>query len=367
MSAWAGQDSKFWLARMSTVRHPAVSMTHDSTSEVPIIDVAPLVVDAGDQKAVGAAMGQACRESGFFYVIGHGVSEKLSQRLEELSHAFFAQDVETKLEIRMALAGKAWRGYFPVGDELTSGKPDVKEGLYFGSQLGEDDPRVRARLPLHGPNLFPARIPGFADTILQYMSALTDLGQALMRGMALSLGLEPGYFRERFMADPLTLFRIFHYPPVTPKPELEEQWGVGEHTDYGVLTILKQDDVGGLQVKTRSRWIDAPPVPNSFVCNIGDMLDRLTRGLYRSTPHRVQNVSGRSRLSFPFFFDPGFDAHIEAIDLSGMRLGEDDKDERWDDASVHEFEGIYGDYVLGKVSKVFPELRRSVLPTMPPQ
>ena len=97
------------------------------------------------------------------------------------------------------------------------------------------------------------------------------------------------------------------------------------------------------------------------MCNIGDMLDRLTRGLYRSTPHRVQNVSGRSRLSFPFFFDPGFDAHVEAIDLSSVPLLEDDKDERWDHASVHDFEGTYGDYVLAKVSKVFPELRRSVM------
>ena len=334
-------------------------MTNDSTSELPIIDVSPLVAEAGDQKAVAATMGRACRETGLFYVIGHGVSQELNQRLEELSNAFFAQDIETKLEIRMALAGKAWRGYFPVGGELTSGKPDVKEGLYFGSELSEDDPRVREGLPLHGANLFPAGIPDFGDTILRYMAALTDLGHSLMRGVALSLGLEPGYFRERFMADPLTLFRIFRYPPVTPRPEADE-WGVGKHTDYGVLTILKQDDVGGLQVKMRSQWIDAPPVPNSFVCNIGDMLDRLTCGLYRSTPHRVQNVSGRSRLSFPFFFDPGFDARVEAIDLSGVRLPEDDKEDRWDHASVHEFEGTYGDYVLGKVSKVFPELRRSV-------
>ena len=336
-------------------------MTHDPTPHVPIIDVAPLVADAGDQEAVAAAMGRACRENGFFYVIGHGVSEDLSQRLEELTHAFFAQDVETKLEIRMALAGKAWRGYFQVGDELTSGRPDVKEGLYFGLELSEDDPRVRAGLPLHGPNLFPAGIPDFGNTILQYMAALTDLGHALMRGVALSLGLEPSYFRERYMADPLILFRTFHYPPVMPKSEEDEQWGVGEHTDYGVLTILKQDDVGGLQVKMRSQWIDAPPVPDSFVCNIGDMLDRLTRGLYRSTPHRVQNVSGRSRFSFPFFFDPGFDTRVEAIDLSAVRLPEDDKEERWDHASVREFESTYGDYVLGKVSKVFPELRRSVM------
>ncbi len=360
-------------------------MSHDPTSQVPIIDVAPLVTGAGDQEAVAAAMGLACRENGFFYVIGHGVGEDLNRRLEDLGRAFFDQDVETKLEIRMALAGKAWRGYFPVGDELTSGKPDVKEGLYFGLQLGENDPRVRAGLPLHGPNLFPPGIPGFGATILEYMAALTNLGHVLMKGMALSLGLEAGYFRERYMADPLTLFRIFHYPPVTLRPEAEEQWGVGEHTDYGVLTILKQDDVGGLQVKTGSRWIDAPPVPNSYVCNIGDMLDRMTHGLYRSTPHRVQNVSGRSRFSFPFFFDPGFDVHIEPIDLSGIRLQgddgnvhgnvdwkvdrrmdakydeKDDSEERWDHTSVHEFKGTYGDYVLGKVSKVFPELRRSVM------
>jgi len=352
------------LGSSITIYPPAVSMTDDPTSEVPIIDVAPLVADAGDQEAVAAAMGRACSENGFFYVIGHGVSEDLNRRLEELSHAFFAQDVETKLEIRMALAGKAWRGFFPVGDELTSGKPDVKEGLYFGQELSEDDPRVRVGLPLHGPNLFPTGVPGFGDTVLEYMAALTDLGHALMRGVALSLGLEPGYFRERYMADPLTLFRIFHYPPVTPNPEADEQWGVGEHTDYGVLTILKQDDVGGLQVKTGSRWIDAPPVPDSFVCNIGDMLARLPRGLYRSTPRRVQNVSGRSRYSFPFFFDPGFDAQVEAIDLSGKYVPEDgpedDKDERWDHTSVHDFEGTYGDYVLGKVSKVFPELRRGL-------
>ncbi len=336
-------------------------MTHDPSSAVPIVDVGPLVTGLGDPSAVADAIGLACRESGFFYVVGHGVGEDLQGRLETLSHAFFAQSLDAKLEIRMALAGKAGRGYFPVGDELTSGRPDIKEGLYFGSELGEDDARVRAGLPLHGPNLFPAEIPGFGDTILEYMAALTDLGHALMRGVALSLGLEPGYFRDRYMADPLTLFRIFHYPPVTLDPDAEEQWGVGEHTDYGVLTILRQDNVGGLQVKTEGRWIDAPPVPDSFVCNIGDMLDRLTRGLYRSNPHRVQNVSGRNRLSFPFFFDPGFEARVEPVDLSGVAVPADDKQERWDQASAHEFEGTYGDYVLSKVSKVFPELRREVM------
>ena len=331
---------------------------------VPIIDVAPLVTGEGDEHAVSTAMADACRREGFFYVVGHGVSEDLQHRLDEMSRSFFAQPVDEKVKIRMGLAGKAWRGYFPVGGELTSGKPDLKEGLYFGTELGADDPRVRAGVPLHGANLFPAGLPGFAGTILEYMAALTDLGHALMRGIAMSLALESTYFRAGYMADPLTLFRIFHYPPAPARPAAEEEWGVGEHTDYGVLTILRQDDAGGLQVKAGSRWIDAPPVTNSFVCNIGDMLDRLTHGLYRSTPHRVLNVSGRGRLSFPFFFDPGFDARVAPIDLSGLLSSStpraDDADERWDNASVHDFEGTYGDYVLGKVSKVFPELRRSV-------
>ncbi|MBL8168890.1 MAG: isopenicillin N synthase family oxygenase, partial [Acidobacteria bacterium] len=136
-------------------------------------------------------------------------------------------------------------------------------------------------------------------------------------------------------------------------------WGVGEHTDYGLLTILKQDDAGGLQVKVRGQWLEAPPVSNSFVCNIGDMLDRLTGGLYRSTPHRVRNVSGRDRLSFPFFFDPNFNAAIAPIELD--TTPRDDRHERWDNASVHDLQGTYGDYLLSKIAKVFPELRRSVL------
>lgn len=328
-----------------------------STADLPIIDVSPLVGGGGDPNDVAAAIGRACREHGFFYVVGHGVGPDLQRRLEDATRAFFAMDPATKREVRMELGGRAWRGYFQVGDELTSGRPDVKEGIYFGSELSDDDPRVRAGLPLHGPNLFPAGIPGFRDVVLDYLAALTDLGHALMRGVAMSLGLEPGHFRDRYMRDPTILFRTFHYPPVEVGTE---SWGVGEHTDYGVLTILKQDDVGGLQVKSGGEWIDAPPVEDSFVCNVGDMLDRMTRGLYRSTPHRVRNVSGRDRYSFPFFFDPSWDARIEPLDLREAPLSPEDRD-RWDGADVHAFEGTYGDYLLAKVAKVFPELRRSVM------
>ena len=322
---------------------------------IPVIDISRLIGGTEGRRAVAAEIGQACRECGFFYITGHGVDEGLQRRLERLSRRFFAQDLESKMEIRMARGGRAWRGYFPVGDEMTSGQPDLKEGVYFGAELGDDHPMARDGVPMHGPNLFPSNIHGFRETALEYMAAMTGLGHALMRGAALSLGLDESYFAEHYTGDPLILFRIFNYPAQSAAAG----WGVGEHTDYGLLTILKQDESGGLQVKSQSRWIEALPIPGSFVCNIGDMLDRLTGGLYRSTPHRVRNVSGRDRLSFPFFFDPNFNAEIEPLPLSVTAI--DDRDKRWDQASVHEFRGTYGDYLLGKVAKVFPQLRREVL------
>jgi isopenicillin N synthase-like dioxygenase len=193
------------------------------------------------------------------------------------------------------------------------------------------------------------------------MDAVTRLGHALMEGIALSLGLEPSYFADRYTADPLTLFRIFNYPGDPTAAGDEPRWGVGEHTDYGLLTILKQDETGGLQVKSHGGWIAAPPIPGAFLCNIGDMLDRMTGGVYRSTPHRVQNVTRRDRLSFPFFFDPNFNAEIKPIVRPDAARLATDRAERWDHASVHTVEGTYGDYLLAKVSKVFPQLRRSVL------
>ena len=168
------------------------------------------------------------------------------------------------------------------------------------------------------------------------MAEVTALGHRVMEGIARSLDLPADYFARRYTADPLILFRIFNYPSRPIPAGLDVRHGVGEHTDYGLLTLLRQDDVGGLQVHTRQGWIEAPPVPDSFVCNIGDMLDRMTGGLYRSTPHRVRlNTSGRDRLSFPLFFDPDFDARIEPIRSAAT----DDHATRWDGASVHAFEG----------------------------
>jgi isopenicillin N synthase-like dioxygenase len=334
----------------------------DPFGTLPVVDVAPLLAASPDGPRPAGLTGvarqieAACREHGFFYVTGHGVAPDLLARLTRACTAFFALPRAAKMEIAMARGGPAWRGYFPVGAELTSGRPDLKEGLYFGAELGDDDPRVRAGLPLHGRNLFPRQVPELRAAVLDYVGALTDLGQAVLRGVALSLGLDADYFAAGYTASPTVLFRVFRYPAPPPG---DTGWGAGEHTDYGLLTLLAQDANGGLQVRTPAGWIDAPPLEGTFVANIGDMLDRLTGGWYRSTPHRVRNVSGRDRFSFPFFFDPDFTAGIPP--LPGRAAVSEGGEPRWDGQNLNAFSGTYGDYLLGKVSKVFPQLRQQVL------
>jgi isopenicillin N synthase-like dioxygenase len=320
---------------------------------LPVIDVSPLVNGAPPEELAGVAgeIESACRQAGFFYVTGHGVPPELISELDSASREFFALPEPEKLEIAMDRGGRAWRGFFPVGAELTSGKPDLKEGIYFGTELSEDHPRVRAGLPLHGPNLFPRQVPRLRTAVLAYLDALTGVAQSVLRGIALSLDLDADYFAASYTREPTVLFRVFHYPPAAPTAD---SWGVGEHTDYGLLTLLAQDDNGGLAVRTPQGWIDAPPIPGTFVCNIGDMLDRMTGGYYLSTPHRVRNTSGRERLSYPFFFDPDFTAEVPA--LPDRARGGDGGPGRWDGADLRAFHGTYGDYLLSKVSKVFPQL-----------
>jgi len=334
-----------------------------SGGRLPIIDISALFdrERVSERERVARDIERACRDMGFFYVTGHGVSESLLGRLERESRRFFALPREAKEAIAMPKGGAAWRGWFPLGGELTSGKPDRKEGLYLGTELGPEHPRVREGWPLHGANLWPEALPELREVVLEYMGAVTRAGHALMEGVALSLGLEADYFAKAYTADPTVLFRVFHYP-AEPEPEDgEERWGVGEHTDYGLLTLLAQDSNGGLQVKSQGGWVEAPPLPGTLVCNLGDMLDRLTGGWYRSTPHRVKNVSGRDRLSYPLFFDPDFAAEVPPLPRVRPVDVDDDHARRWDGASVHAFQGTYGDYLLGKVSKVFPQLVRKVL------
>ncbi|MFT3696765.1 MAG: 2OG-Fe(II) oxygenase family protein [Kofleriaceae bacterium] len=292
-------------------------------------------------------LAQACEQTGFFYVANHGID---MVPLAFATRRFFAEPEAVKSRFAMARAGKAWRGYFPVGGELTSGAPDLKEGIYFGDELAVDDPRNA--WPMHGQNLFP---DGMREVVIAYMHAIEAVGQRVLRGLARALDLSADYFATHLTRRPTNLFRIFHYPAGD-----DRTWGVGEHTDYGLLTLLAQDDRGGLEVKTPDGWIAAPPLRGTLVCNLGDMLDRLTGGRFRSTPHRVRNVSGASRYSWPFFLDPAFDAEVRPLPSALVRPVELDAAERWDRASVHSLRGTYGDYLISKVSKVFPGLGHAV-------
>jgi isopenicillin N synthase-like dioxygenase len=329
--------------------------------DLPVIDVTTLVQGESDTElhAVAGAIDDACRRDGFFLVEHHGIDTGLLCDLEREARDFFARSDGEKSRIAMARGGRAWRGWFPVGGELTSGTPDRKEGLYFGAELGPDDPAVRAGVPLHGPNLFPAEPAGLRPTVLACLDAFTTLGRHLMRGIALALDLPADWFERDLTADPTILFRLFHYPPAPAEVD-DAGWGVGEHTDYGLLTILVQDESGGLELRTADGWLAVPPRPGTLVCNLGDMLDRMTGGRYRSTPHRVHSPQGRSRISCPFFFDPGWDAEVRPIRPPEIAPSADAAD-RWDGTSVFDFDGTYGEYLLDKVSKVFPALRDEAL------
>jgi isopenicillin N synthase-like dioxygenase len=327
---------------------------------LPVVDVEALVDPDGSPErraAASDAIDRACRRTGFFAISGHGVDPQLLDRLDRSARAFFAQPDHAKRAIAMERAGSAWRGWFPVDGELTSGTPDHKEGIYFGCEHSPDDPRVASGTPLHGPNQFPVAPTDLGPNVLEWLDAMRPVADAVMRGIAVGLGLAPTWFEEHLTGDPTELFRIFHYPP----NENGQGWGVGEHTDYGLLTLLAQDDHGGLQVQDLDgRWIDVDADTSLLVCNIGDMLERLTGSRYRSTPHRVRNTSGASRLSFPYFFDPSWDATVPTLPLPDAGAGEVRALSRWDGDDVLAWEGTYGEYLTTKVAKVFPELFSSV-------
>ena len=335
-----------------------MSATSPHSDSLPLIDVSALFghhSSATDLTEVATEIDDACRSVGFFSIVGHGVPTALQARLEAASHDFFARTEEEKQLIAMENAGSAWRGWFPVGGELTSGVPDRKEGIYFGSEHPSDHPRVLASVALHGQNQFPTDNDDLRKTVLEWLDALRPVADAVMRAIALGLGLPAQWFEQHLTGDPTILFRIFHYPPEPPGDSSATNWGVGEHTDYGLLTLLAQDQLGGLEVRALDgSWIDLEPMQGAIVCNIGDMLERLTGARYRSTPHRVRNTSGSSRLSFPYFFDPSWDATVPTLPLPTTRHR--GSTERWDGSDVLAWEGTYGDYLTAKVAKVFPEL-----------
>ena len=283
------------------------------TDSIPVIDLGPMHdgSEAGLRK-VAAEIGAACRGVGFFYVSGHGIPLELMEEAFATSAKFFASPEGTK---RSALYSGASgnRGYIPMkGEALDPSKPaDLKEAFNIGLDLDDDDPEIRAGVKFRATNLWP-HMPGFREMMLAYYDACLDLGQLLHRAFATDLGLAPDYFEQK-LDRPMAILRLLHYPPA-PKSIEAGQLGAGEHTDYGCVTLLATDGVGGLEVRTRAgEWVKAPHVPGAFVCNIGDCMMRWTNDIYVSTPHRVVSPPGRERFSIAFFLDPNPDAMVECL------------------------------------------------------
>lgn len=284
-----------------------------SLSQLPVIDVSGLASDdLATRQAVAADIGRACDEIGFFYVKGHGIPERTIEDAVSAASQFFTQPLEERLKIR---AGASNRGYTPLREsEHEDGKPDVNEGFELGYPVPADDPDADGSNPVRMPNRWP-ELAGFKEAVETHYFAVFSLGMSILRGFALHFGLPETFFTEKF-SRPVADMRLAHYPPQTADGV---EFGTFDHTDHGVITILWQDDNGGLEVQTREgNWIAAAPIPGTFVVNIGDLMSRWTNGRFRSTLHRVINRPGVDRYSIPFFFNPDFDTLIDPSDLPGL-------------------------------------------------
>jgi len=282
-------------------------------SDIPIIDLSHLSrPDSGD---VPEQIATAMQRSGFFYITGHGVPEQVIAAAVEAARGFFRLPAEQKRKVAVT---RHHRGFNALGDARMYGakRPDYKEFFQVGLDLPLDDPDVMAGQPLRGPNIWPDAPAAFRSAFETYYAAIADCGQRLLQGVALSLGVERDFFAP-FYTKPLQRTQAVWYPQ-QPRALGDDQFGVAPHTDFGLITLLWQDDNGGLEVcLPDGTWIAAPPVPGSLVINAGDLMARWTAGRYRSTPHRATNRHVAERLSIATFHDPDFNAPVNPADLVG--------------------------------------------------
>lgn len=281
-------------------------------TEIPIIDLSVLE-EPGRALAEALALRRACLDTGFFYVRGHGVDETVLNEALEWSARFFDLPVQSKLALAQS---RSWsrRGYEPPGAQaLDDGSaPDLKESFRCGPQLDPLHPYAVRRLPTYGPSQWPVEIPEFRPAMERYADALRNVGDRVLSLIALSLELDRAYFRA-FYRVPMQTVRLLRYPPQAAVRG-DNQLGAGAHTDWGGITILLQDGIGGLEVRNAEGfWVRATPIAGTLVVNLGELLARWTNQLYRSNMHRVRNDAPRLRHSIAFFYDPDHDARIECI------------------------------------------------------
>lgn len=283
---------------------------------IPIVDLQrSLDADAPAAQQSARELFEALSQIGFAYIAGHNVAPATREAAFAASRDFHASTLAQK----QSLAINAFhRGYMGMASStiVTSTvakvtRPNMSESLMLMHELPPDDPGLLAGLPMQGPNQWPDWLPGFKPAMLAYVREVDALGRHIVRLIALALGL-PATALDHHFDHPTTFLRALHYPPQPPAED--EQIGSAPHTDYGIITLLAQDNSGGLQVRPRGGdWIEAPPIPDTYVLNVGDMLARWTNGRLVSTPHRVINRSGGDRYSLPYFLDPSMDTVIECL------------------------------------------------------
>ena len=261
------------------------------------------------------ALRAAARDVGFFYLVGHGVPDALAEALFAASRRFFALPEPRKLAIAMANS-RHFRGYTRLGDELTGGRTDWREQIDFGLEVpaldvGPGDPPWRW---LQGPNQWPAEVPELRDLVLRWHELLHGVAMQVLAAFALSLEQPAGVFDPCCRGVANQVIKTIRYPG---RDVAADDQGCGAHKDSEFLTLLRQDRVGGLQVQGDSGWIDAPPLPGSFVVNTGELLELASSGYYRATVHRVvAPPSGVERLSLAFFLAARLDAVVPHLALT---------------------------------------------------
>ncbi len=293
------------------------TLAADRVSELPVIDISGLGTSAGEA-AIAARLDDAFSHTGFCYFSHTGVDPAKLDRVFAASRAFHALPDAAK---RAVAINAFHRGYMAPKTSVivTSSvanvtRPNISESFMVMHEVAPDDPRLGE--PLQGPNQWPAELPELREAALAYDAEMHGFCQRLLRPLALALGL-PADWMAPFFARPTTFLRLLHYPPQPPDAP-DDEFGSAPHTDYGVITVLAQDDSGGLQVRaSNGTWLAAPPIPGTFVVNVADMLARWTNGRWQSTPHRVRNLSGRDRYSCPYFFDMDMDSVVACVPGSG--------------------------------------------------
>ncbi|KAK1142549.1 hypothetical protein N8T08_007524 [Aspergillus melleus] len=313
-----------------SVTHPSSPQSAD-VAEIPIIDLSslrsPLLEDR--QKLAGQVY-DACTNVGFFYIKNHGIPEELITEAQSMARRFYSLPDDQKMNYYMGKS-KKYRGYMPLYSENSTGSKGedpteqntmgtLSESFDFGYEIAADAQRaVDDVLPpdpfsLYGGNQWPSDelVPGFRETYLRYFSQVLDLGRRMMRTFALALDLEEGFFDDKTKYPGATL-RVMHYPPQPVEGEIAE--GLGAHTDYECFTILAQNQVPALQIhsNTHQEWILAPPIPGTLVVNIADYLSVWTNKKFKSTKHRVVNLTGQERYTIPFFFGVDYDTTVSVL------------------------------------------------------